>query len=498
MWAIVIYDKNSGEVIISRDRFGQKPLFYATNHDRLIFASELQAIVSVQGSKPNYGAIKSFIQEGSFDVGGATFFDQTYEFPISCYMRCKSGQIVDCQRYWHYPEKSRENSAGDDSFHKLLEDAVAIRLRTDVEYCLLLSGGLDSTLVTGITRQLVGAEKRLSAFTFSSKDKDDEVCYAQKAASELRVTLNVCSFPARTEDCLAILKNLVKALGRGHSSPAIISAYLLYKSISERGFKVALDGQGADELFAGYKHYHFHLIWEHLRSGRLSEITSLFVDLTSEGLASIAIMALRNSLPPWARKALRVLYGYESIFDPKRRFEVGAHTIAPSAPVSKSYSAFDRYLHKQHTVGLTNLLYYGDIVAMANSVENRSPFMDHRLVELAFQQGPLAKVRSAGNKAVLRSHPVGKRFADLFNRKKVGFNSPIDRQTRQRMLEKLRESEVLNWPIFSPTKIRGFLNDGRFVTKKYERFLFRLFQVHLWYEIFMADAMTSPEPPPQS
>lgn len=493
MWALAIYDKTNNELIVSRDRFGQKSLFYTLINDKLVFASELHAIALVHRSKPNYSAIKSFLQEGTFDVGGDTFFEGVYEFPCANFMRCKGERIIDCQRYWVYPEKIEDSLLTDDSFHQLLDDAVEVRLRTDVDYCLLLSGGIDSTLVAGITQKFVGNKKNLSAFTYSSKDKDDEALYAQAVANELNIELNISSTSNKTNDYLSLLKSLVKFLGRGHSSPAIISSYLLYKSVSDRGFKVALDGQGADELLAGYKHYHLHLIWEYLRRGKLSQITPLLQDLKKEGIKDVIIMVLRNSLPKGGRRFLRMMYGYESVFSNKHKFEKNPDSYDTFLPPPNSYSAFDRYLHKQHTAGLMNLLYYGDIVAMANSVENRSPFMDHRLVELAFQAGPLSKVRLASNKAVLRTHPVYIRFKHVLDRKKVGFNSPIDIQTRQRMIEELRKSKILDWPIFNSTKIREYLGDDRLVGKKYERFLFRLIQVHFWSELFTSEYEASCE-----
>lgn len=487
MWALAIHDKKNNEIIISRDRFGQKSLFYSLINDKLVFASELHAIALVHRSKPNYRAIKSFLQEGTFDVGGETFFEGIYEFPCANFMRCKGEQIIDCQRYWVYPEKTKDSPLTDETFHQLLDDAVKVRLRTDVDYCLLLSGGIDSTLVAGITQKFVGNKKHLSAFTYSSKDKDDEALYAQVVANELNIEINISSTLEKSHDYLTLLKSLVKLLGRGHSSPAIISSYFLYKSVSEHGFKVALDGQGADELLAGYKHYHLHLIWEYLRRGKLTQIVPLLYDLKKEGIKDVIIMVLRNSLPTWGRRVLRMMYGYESVFSNKHKIEKKSNSYDSYLPPPKSYSAFDRYLHKQHTAGLLNLLYYGDIVAMANSVENRSPFMDHRLVELAFKAGSLSKVRLANNKSVLRTHPVYMRFKHVLDRKKVGFNSPIDIQTRLRMIEELRKSKILDWPIFNPTKIREYLGDDRLVGNKYERFLFRLIQVHYWSELFTSE-----------
>lgn len=484
MWALAIYDIETSGLVICRDRFGQKPLFYSMVNDKLVFASELHTLTEIDSYNPNYRAIKSFLQEGSFDVGGETFFEGVYEFPNASYMRCLGGKIIECSRYWVYPEKSNHEPLSDDIFHSLLNDSIEIRLRTDVDYCLLLSAGIDSTIVAGVMHELVGDNNRISAFTYSSKDEDDEVTYAKVVAKELNIDLNICSTPLDASEYLSVLRKMVKLLGRGHSSPAIVSSYALYKSVSEHGYKVALDGQGADELLAGYKHYHFHLILDLLRRGQFSQIYWTLKDLIHEGVKDVSIMVLRNTLPDLGRRYLRKIYGYEYIFNAEYGNEKYKSPYLLNLPAPKSYGSFDKYLHKQHTSGLGNLLYYGDITAMANSVENRSPFMDHRIVELAFKEGTNYKVRFLKNKAVLRSHPVYLNFEHVLNRKKIGFNSPIDNETRKRMIRELQKSNIINWPIFIPEKFREILDDGRLEKKKYERFLFRLIQVHLWADQF--------------
>lgn len=486
MWALAIYDRTTCELVLCRDRFGQKPLFFAQRGDALYAASELQALAGLVDIEPNFAAIEAFLKEGDFGAAGNTFFDGVFEFPAACYARILHGRIVDCRRYWRYPEPGTPRSTSQAAFDHLLDDAVSLRLRTDVDYCLLLSGGCDSTIVAGITRELIGPGARLSAFTFSSGDKDDESRYAAEVARDLDVGLHLCKPHVVAEEYVARLRRLVRHLGRGHSSPAVVSIDQLYERLRDCGYKVALDGQGADELLGGYKHYQFHLLLDLIRRREWRQIPALLSDLRSEGILGVMLMAMRNSLPLPQRKWLRMVYGYERLFSSSGHRQLRRHPLSSPEPPYRGGGSLERYLHKLHSVGLRNLLYYGDIVAMANSVENRSPFMDHRLVEMSFSSDFRLKCDRGRDKAALRSNRVYQRFEGVLERKKVGFAAPAAPVVNRHMVAELQASPILAWPIFDRERIARFLGSGAAARDKYARFLFRLFQVHLWQQEFLA------------
>ena len=120
---------------------------------------------------------------------------------------------------------------------------------------------------------------------------------------------------------------------------------------------------------------------------------------------------------------------------------------------------------------------------MAYSVENRSPFMDHRLIEYAFSSNGYLKVTGKVDKFALRNHSLYEKFSDILDRSKIGFASPISIDTKQIMIEDLKSSKALDFPIFSKSLKLDLLQD-KFLSAKWERFLFRVYQVHLWYEIY--------------
>lgn len=484
MWALAIYDLSTKELVICRDRFGQKPLFTTKNQDGFFYSSEISAIHSISPSNPNYPAIESFIKEGDFDVRYNTFFNNIFEFPKAQYKITNLKLDIRTKRYWNYPQRLTNNKEDINNFHKLLDDSVSIRLRTDVGYSLLLSGGCDSTLIAAITREKIGSHLELSAFTYSSKDSFDEFAFANTAAKRLKIKLHKETQELSPQRYIASLNKLVKHLGRGHSSPAITSVNYLYRQSQKKGYKVILDGQGADELLAGYKLYYIHLLIDLIKAKSWEQISCLIKDFYKEGMLRVIMMIFRITLPSYMRKMLRTLYGYEGLFSKKTSKKLQPHFIKICSLKYKNENHINNYLHKQHSSGLANLLYYGDIIAMANSIENRSPFMDHRLVEFAFSRNYLLKVDKGIDKAVLRSHPLYKNFSDILDRKKNGFSSDIALATKKQMVSDLQTSCILNWPIFNKNKLRKFVSSPKALSPKFERLLFRLFQVHLWANIF--------------
>lgn len=485
MWALAIYNKKTKELIVSRDRYGQKPLFICSHDGNIFIASEIQAIIEIIDVKPNYAAIESFIKEGDFDVNGNTFFIDVFEFPKAMNIKFDSLRNHNCTNYWEYPLEINENLNSEDSFNEILEDAVKIRLRSDVDYSLLLSGGCDSTIISGITRKIVGYKAKLSAFTYSSGDINDESIFAKEVAKRLSIDINISKQEKSPEEFLLRLKKIVKHLGRGHGSPAIISIDYLYGDLKSNGFKVALDGQGADELLAGYKQYYFYLIWELICCAEYKQILYNINNIKIKELINIAIMTIRNSASPFIKSIMRNVYGYNKMFSKNEKNKLQVHPYQKRKNYNNIQNGFNKYLIKQHDIGLANLLFYGDIVAMINSVENRSPFMDHRLIEMVYSSGFKMKVNNGKNKAVLRNNKIYHDFEDILERKKIGFESAISGNIKNHFLDELKNSEIFDWPFFNKKEILNLIEGKKLLEKKYERILFRLIQVHLWNQTFI-------------
>jgi asparagine synthase (glutamine-hydrolysing) len=486
MWAIVILDTNLNKLIISRDRFGQKPLFLAKKDGTYFVASECNQLLQFIDPRPNFELISYFLKEGTYEGNRNTFFLGIEEFPKASFIILENEKSLKAQPYWSYSSKRIKKTSEKDfaKFTDLLEDSIRIRLRSDVSVGLLLSGGVDSTIVADFCSKLNKSQK-LPSFVYSSEDKDDETEFAKKVSKILNYDIHISKQTKSPKNYIKRLSDIVKNLGRGHSSPAIVSIDYLYESIKKQKIKVVLDGQGADELLAGYKTYHILLSFWYLRKLKISELIYNLKDQLKFGFIISIILYLRCTLAPKYRKLMRLLYGYEKFFS-SEKFRLEKLTIPQGSKKHeyKNSNILNSHLIWQHNLGLENLLYYGDIIAMKNSVENRSPFMDHRLVEFAYSHDEKLKVFNGLNKFALRKTPSFLKFKEIIDREKIGFSSPISIRTKKIMNKDLLTSDILNWPIFS-NNIRSLIQGNSLVSEKYERFLFRIYQVHLWNKIFI-------------
>lgn len=486
MWALAIYDSTKSELVVSRDRFGQKPLFMSKSDSGVYFASEFQQLSTLVDKDIDYGLIQMFLKEGTYEGEGRTFLRTIQEFPKAHYLRITRKGEWESRAYWNYwsGEVATTEEVTVSKFSDLLSDAVRLRLRSDVPFGLLVSGGVDSTLIASYARQHIGKGRAIPAFAFSSNDAYDERVFAEAVSDRLDLELHVSHQEQNPSDYKARLAVLVRHLGRGHSSPAIVSIDYLYESVAKKGVRVALDGQGADELLAGYKNYFALVIPWYVVRGQFRQAWLAFLDQLHFGFIASVLLFLRNKLPPSFRKIMRLVYGYELLF--RKYLEVKTPRWVSVKPATKNANLLNRYLIWHHNLGLENLLYYGDIVAMRYSIENRSPFMDHRLVDFAFSHDDKLKLKDAIDKYALRMSVAYQEFRDVLERDKVGFSSDILPETKRSMIADLRESQILEWPIFS-SQMRKFINSEAPMQYKFERFLFRLYQVHLWNGIFISE-----------
>lgn len=484
MWALVIYDKRKRTLIISRDRFGQKPLFVLQSGGITYFASEVQQLVPFCDKVIDFELIQMFMKEGTYEGEGRTFFKSIVEFPKAHHAEFSAGNRCTPVRYWDYWSGHVKDATEScfQEFAELLKDAVRIRLRADVPVGVLLSGGVDSTLISSMAREICGPSTEISAFTYASEDSEDESLYARRIADSLAMTHKLSYQDAAADKYCDRLRSVVKHMGRGHSSPAIVSIDGLYKSVSDSGIKVALDGQGADELLAGYQQYFLVIIPAFFFKGQFKQAAMFLASQMRWGFWNAVILHFRSVLPESLKRFGRWLYGYERFFKTYKD-DRGLRAMPRVENRVKNGNALNRHLIRLHDIGLQNLLYYGDIVAMKHSVENRSPFMDHRLVDFAFSRSETLKLWDGRDKFVLRSLREYKGFQDVLGRRKIGFSSDIRPETKGKMILELKTSPILTWPIFTE-RLSRFLEEDGFMAPKYERLLFRLYQVHLWNEIF--------------
>lgn len=428
MWAFAIWDRHEKELFLSRDRFGKKPLFYAELSSGFAFASEMKALFPLLDDvRPNIALVRDHARIFRYEATGECVIEGIKRFPAGHSGLLRNGRLA-LNRYWctldHLVKVPARYEEQVGMFRELFMDACRIRMRSDVPIGTALSGGLDSSAtisaVADISRHQPGA--RLSAdwqhaFVASFPGTPlDETEYAKMVTDHLGIEATFLDIdPLKALDSLNDYFYLFEDLYI--TSP--IPFMLTYGAMKKHGVKVTLDGHGADECFGGY---HFDYIEALADAGCNFNNAKMVLDTYYDSFPVGALW--HKGLPTkrcfWlkyqAKRYLALLL--------KRRAVASLDICHPE------YDSLDnlttRLYQSTHETILPTLLRNYDRYSMANGVEIRMPFMDHRIVTLAFSLPWISKIRNGYSKVIIRDAISGLMPKEVAYRKsKIGFNSPV-------------------------------------------------------------------------
>jgi asparagine synthase (glutamine-hydrolysing) len=451
-FAFCIYDGK--KLFIARDRMGEKPLYYYNRHGRFLFASEIKAILTQLATTPQIDET-FWIFDSS--VQGRTMFKDIHELPQACYLTF-DGERTRTTSYWEIPSEPDDVRPDDElasELRDLLEDAIRIRMRADVPVGLFLSGGVDSAAIACFARPDIVFTCR-----FELGEKFDEFRYAKIVADHIGAEQIVVSPTA--EDMRRHLGNIMWHLDQPIATASSLSEFMLAKTASKY-VKVILGGQGADELFGGYVRY-----------------LLLFAE---QDLAKKAELLNYYSLA-------RFFWTPQMFADPGRRYY---HLIHRASPVDDEpyirmvQDLFSKQSDVVNAMGFTDihlslpsLITMNDRAAAAAGLENRCPFLDHRLVEFAFRLPGETKIREFRTKRILRKALQGVvPEAILERRDKKGLVVPFQQWFSGPLYEWGRELEAgLHRRIVVP----GGAGRGEFDRATYTRVC-----LELWFQQFFPD-----------
>jgi len=427
MFAISIYDK--GRLYLFRDRLGKKPLYYMQSSKQFVFASEIKAIVPFLKNKTmNKDALHSYM---SFLAPTAphTFYKGIQKLE-SGHFAVYENASLHIKAYYDLLPTSIEISSEEDaikSIEQLLQESIEKRLMGDVEVGSLLSGGIDSSLIAAMSAQM-GTKLKTFTLGYAGYAKYDERKYAKEVSQYVgveNIDVELCK-----EAFFENLDAVSHALDEPINDPAAIPLYMLFKRIKEEGIKVVLSGEGADELFLGYRQYfeyldiqkagdlqHKNWLKQYFRSNfsmnrewewykRMFESEVLFRTSGEKFTDMQKNLLMRQNVKDGF--SMKYLQNYRDRFE---RFG--------NSDESQWYSYVDlKQFQAEHF--LTKL----DRVSMAHGIEGRTPFLDHKLVEKVFSIQPELRYRSGITKGLLKK--VAKPYLpeSIINRKKKGFASP--------------------------------------------------------------------------
>ncbi|MEO8082920.1 MAG: asparagine synthase (glutamine-hydrolyzing) [Ardenticatenales bacterium] len=521
MFAFALHDRRDGSLTLARDRTGMKPLYYHWDGARLVFASEIKAILECAHvpRRPNRAAVDAYLAL-RYVPNPATMFEGIYCLPAGHHLRLVDGRL-DVRRWWDVPLSAGpylSQSDALDAFDECFERSVRRHMISDVPIGAYLSAGIDSSAIVATMGRL-GAPARTFALGFGAPT--DETADARALAERLGCehTEVICR-PEHFELLPKMIWHLERPIG-----DALILAYYLLAQETSRHVKVVLAGEGADELFAGYS-FHKVLLWteryrrlvpgafnrrvvaEAVRRAPVDLLDRFFTfpaNLGREGRARVADFLagydqrglygnytwLRTLFSPADRDAL-----YSDAFrDAPKLDTLAAHEAYQAGrPLADPRSApfLDRLLALQFDDWLQDFaLLRQDKSSMAHSLELRLPFLDADLVDLSFRLPRTAKVRGLRDKVIERTWAERVLPPENTRRKKNPFYLPaeffFDQPSVARLIDAtLSPDAVRRRGYFDPQAVAALLGrmaDGReFLVVKQ---VMALVILELWHQIFI-------------
>jgi asparagine synthase (glutamine-hydrolysing) len=489
MWAFAIWDPSTQRAFLARDRFGVKPLYYAVGARRLLFASEPKALHVLDASltEPDSRALVELVVNSRMHAGARTFFRSISAVPaahFAIYEADPNRLIV--RRYWDYPianeqgDSSAENSSA--HFGEIFEDAVRLRLRSDVPLGLTLSGGLDSSAVLAATVAVSGSPLRCYTSTFSESLRGEEKW--AKIAGGLGGTI---AEPVETplENWLSTLTKIVRHMDAPGYSPAVLPLWSIMARARRDGVPVLLEGQGADELLAGYVQYAAEGVIAQLRAGKFHDallgVQQMSGTFTLGWTASwLARCLLPKAVAKITRDRRLLIFHPEIVRD--WRAQVEDPTLSS---VGADYDPVRAALWRDHAVNvLPALLHYGDAISMAHGIESRLPFMDYRLVEWVFRARP-PLMEQGRTKSLVRDYLCTRGFDAIARRAdKLGYPVPVLEWYRKvgksLLADVLAEPGAQIWEIMRRPQVKALMTSAERGSTRGVFHIYKIVTTDMW------------------
>lgn len=440
MFAIAIWDTRRRELFLARDRFGKKPLFYAVGSGVFVFASEIQAILA-QGEIDrgvDDVAIDEYLTFG-YIPAPRTAFAAIKKLPPAHRLVVRSGEPSEPERYWTLPfapklRISREEA--EEELRRRIDEAVRVRLISDVPIGAFLSGGLDSSTVVAYMAR--NSAQPVKTFSIGFADHAwDETSYARTVANAFGTDHHELVVDASDT---ADLPRLVRNLGEPFADSSIVPSYQVAK-LTRAHVTVALNGDGGDELFAGYDRYKAaaiaRLTFERLPGGIRQGLAAIAQDLPLSASAPRVLLRGRRFVAALGQAPEDRFLRWTGYFTGDLHRRIVGQRLAPLNPpvaalleeaarLSGAVDAAERYMASDILMNLPyDLLVKMDIATMAASLEARSPLLDHELAEFVARLPASFKLSPFTSKILLRRAMRGVLPPRILTRGKMGFSAPV-------------------------------------------------------------------------
>jgi asparagine synthase (glutamine-hydrolysing) len=426
-FAIAIWDPRRGRLLLARDRAGERPLFFRIEGGSVRFASQIAALVAAHGGtrSVNVDAIRAYLQTGYFAGTATPFVEVQKVCPAEVVTIDAAG--IRRRRYWRSnPARVAIGAASIDAFDKIFREVVRRQSEVDVDFGLFLSGGLDSSLVAAVAKS-IRPQRPLRAYSLRFGEASyDEGHYAELVARTLGI--GSISVWVRPEEFPATVTELIRQTGEPLADPAWIPTAILARRAA-RDVRVALVGEGADELFGGYPTYLGAGLADRYRRlpGALRSLIRAVVTRwpASDKKVTLSFLLKRfvegDELDALARHILWTSYIPPAVL---RRLGVAPPPIAtdydPAVPTLAQLQRYD--LERSLAEGL---LTKADRASMRSGLELRAPFLDQAVMEFAASLPEAERVHGLRTKVFLKRYALRYLPRAIVHRKKRGLSVPL-------------------------------------------------------------------------
>ena len=510
MFAFGIYNEVSGELFMARDRLGIKPLYFYQQHNKLIFASEIKAILafSVYKKEPDLEALHTAIH---YQVTPYTGFKDIRKLAAGTFAVYKDGKLSQ-QAYWdiHLEENEISVEEAVEELNALLTEATTQQMLADVPIGVLLSGGLDSSIISVLMQRKT--QHPLNSYTIKFHEKDlkqqgntDDSYYAAKLANEFG--FNHHEFIIEP-DIVDLLPRMIWHMDEPLADPAAINTFLIASEAKKQGVKVLLTGMGADEVFSGYRS---HLAC--LKANQYQKYPTVFRKSFEYLVNKLPESSKKKSYKynRWLKQFIRIaampeferqINSKNSALD-KHDFE---KLYSKDFIYENSYAyqrEKDYFFRNEELSYLTRIclcdskiymvdhnLTYSDKAMMAAGVEGRPPLIDHRIVEFMFRLPPAYRIKGNTQKYLLKK--VAEKYLpkEIVYRSKAPFSAPmrgwLKNELKEMVHDVLSEESIKNRGLYNPVYIKELIRQNEKGITDNSHLIWRFMVNELWFRTFFS------------
>jgi len=498
MFAFAIYDQQEKTIFMARDRAGKKPLYYYADGEKIVFASELNCIKGLLPLQMNHDNFYHYLRLGTF-YKRLTPYKNVHELAAGSFM------LIDCstlsiqeKKWWNINDFY--NQSNKDSFEKSLQKVdtllhMGIKRRvesSDLEVGSFLSGGIDSGLITAIASQYTNSIK---TFTVSFTGEYDEAPLAKLVAD--RYQTNHTEIKINFDTLKDDLEDIIANYGEPFFDSSAIPSYYV-SAAARKHLTVILNGDGADELFGGYRRYVPFAQYDFFKSNRaVKSLAGVLKNILPQSnnkksrynyLYRLATLASKENLEIYLSAGVDIMEGYEQYINSPGYDYLQLMRNDFNKIVNTDISGLKKLMNMDFNATLfSQLLVKMDIANMVNSLEGRSPFLCKELLEYAPSMNDAYKIKGTSTKHLLRT--LAKKYlpGELINQPKRGFEIPLKNWVAHELKEMVYDY-VSSPSALSPQFVdKGFINDlldhtAKISDEKRAKILWTLLSMEIWYK----------------